>query len=113
MTHRKNTKRKDRKKLDQSVGSINIMILQALNNQDYIARTISGIAREVNSSPVVIVRAIKSDPELKSIVKVFPRRAKTGEVLLTTREKFNKKASIKDKFIDFFSTNQASIDDAS
>lgn len=112
MTHRRNRKRKDRKNLGQSASDISVKILQALNDQNYIARTVAGIAKEAHASPVLIVKTIKSDPKLQTIVKVFPRRAKTGEILLTTREKFNKKASFKDKFIDFFSTNHASIDDA-
>lgn len=113
MSHRRNTKRKLRKDLERDVLSeIEARILQALNNPEYVARTVSGIAKEVHASPVVIVRAIKNDPDLRTVVKVFPRRAKNGDVLLTTREKFNKKASFKDKFIDLFSTTQVSIDDA-
>lgn len=113
MAHKRNTKRKDRNNPNSMATSeMHARILQALNNQDYIARTVSGIAKEVHASPAKIVQIIKTDPNLKVIVKVFPRRTKTGEILLTTREKFHKKASIKDKFIDLFSTNQVSIEDA-
>jgi hypothetical protein len=88
-------------------------ILRALNNKDYIARTVSGIAKEVHIAPRQVVDVIVHDKDLRMCVKVYPRRNGKGKLLLTTKRNFKEKASLKDKFIDFFSTNQVSLEDAS
>lgn len=87
-------------------------ILGALNNQAYVARTIPGIAREAGMQVSGVIRAIKQDPQLRTVVKVYPRRTSSGQVLVTTRDKFSKKASLKDKFIDLFATRLPELDDA-
>lgn len=88
-------------------------ILRALNNKDYIARTVSGIAKEVHIAPRQVVDVIVHDKDLRMYVKVYLRRNGKGQLLLTTKINFKEKASLKDKFIDFFSTNQVSLEDAS
>lgn len=87
-------------------------ILLALNNQNYIARTVNGIAKEAHILPKQVVDVIVHDKDLRMCVKVYPRRTVKGKLLLTTKNKFKEKASLKDKFIDFFSTNQVSLEDA-
>lgn len=96
-----------------SSGIVRIRIINALNSGNYVARTVSGIAREAHIKEPVVVHAIKSDPELRHMVKVYPRRTDDGRLLFTTKKRFEENAPIKDKFVDFFSTNRLKLDDVS
>ena len=81
-------------------------IIKALTNKRYKARTIKGIANETKIEENQIISIIKTNPKLKSIVKVYPRKSKSGELLITTKAKFDKKASFLDKLIDGFIINK-------
>lgn len=83
----------------------------ALKNTRYKARTIEGIAKEAKVSRSEVVYAIKHDARLREKVNVFPRRSKDGRVLITTKDRFSKEASVKDKFIYVFSTKLPKIND--
>lgn len=107
------SKRKSAKSNEVISGDIRERILLALNNANYIARTVNGIAKEAHILPKQVVDVIVHDKDLRMCVKVYPRRTVKGKLLLTTKRKFKEKASLKDKFIDFFSTNQVSLEDAS
>lgn len=93
---------------DDNIGEL---ILNALNDEKYKARTIAGVAKSTRINPSRIVTALNTTPKLNQYVKIYPRRSKAGEVLITTREKFDKYASFKDKFIDAFATKRVTIKD--
>lgn len=83
----------------------------ALNNSKYKARTIDGIARETKLTVGTVVATIKHDRRLRATVKLLPRKSEDGRVLITTKKRFSAEASIKDKFIDIFSTKIPDLDD--
>lgn len=86
-------------------------IIMALNNDKYVARTVNGIANEISLSEPFVVRALKNDKILRSQMKVYPRKSRDGNVLVTTKKHFDQKASFRDKFIDAFSTKRVTLDD--
>jgi putative aminopeptidase FrvX len=86
-------------------------ITSALDNPKYKLRTIGGIAKEVRLNRSVVVRELKSNKRLASTVKISPIKANDGSVLITTKERFLKEASFKDRFIDFFATKRSEIKD--
>jgi hypothetical protein len=86
--------------------NVGIKIIGALENPKYIARTISGIAKEIGIQQSEIIAKLISDNNLSSHVKIYPRKAKGGGILITTNEVFAKKAPALDKFIDIFSTKK-------
>lgn len=112
MAKRRPERRKTGQTSEIEERQIRAKILDALNNQNYIARTVTGIAKEAHVAPKRVVDTIVGDKELRMIVKVYPRRTAKGKMLLTTKKRFKETASLKDKFIDFFSTNQMSLEDA-
>ncbi|MDN5110737.1 hypothetical protein PJV97_00100 [Aliarcobacter butzleri] len=81
-------------------------IIKALTDKRYKARTIKGIANEAKIEENQVISIIKSNPKLRSIAKVYPRKSKSGELLITTKNKFDKKASFLDKLIDGFVINK-------
>lgn len=87
-------------------------IVEALNSERYKARTVAGIAKVAHVEPGVVVATIMSDPSLREMVKVYPRKSSKGEVLLTTKDRFYKEASFSDKFVDAFATKRWGLDDA-
>jgi hypothetical protein len=87
-------------------------IIKALSDTRYKGRTISGVAQEIHRSPELVVKTIKSDATLRGIIKIYPRRNADGQVLITTKERFSQYAGLKDKFIDFYTTNKITLDDA-
>lgn len=91
---------------------VRVKIISALNNPKYRARTIHGIIKETSLDRSTIVKALKSDKQLVATIKLSPLRATNGSTLITTKERFNKESSVKEKFIDFFSSNRAGLDDA-
>lgn len=106
--------RSSRNKTNALNGDIAIRVgkvLRALNNAKYEKRTFKGISKEVGLSRDEIIRLIKTDPGLRSKLKVYRRKTVSGEYLVTTKDRFYKTASFKDKFVDIFSTKEATIDD--
>ncbi|QSB80958.1 hypothetical protein [Citrobacter freundii] len=85
------------------------LIIRALTNKNYIARTIDGIAKETNLSRDDILKEIHKNTELSDTVKIYPRKSKKGDYLFTTKERFYNDATITDKFIDFFSTKKGNL----
>ena len=85
-------------------------ILQALNSDKYQARTIDGISQEANSSEQEIIQRITYSEKLSDLLKIYPRKSKDGQVLITTKAKYEKSASFTDKFIDAFATSRVRLD---
>lgn len=109
------TKRKPRRiRTEQSAEGevVRSKIVDALNSDRYKARTISGIAKVAHVHSGVVIRTIKNDPDLRQMVKVYPRRSAKGELLLTTKDRFYKEASFADKFVDVFASKRWGLDDA-
>src|SRR5690606_17471504 len=79
-------------------------IINALMNQKYKARTISGVSKEAHLPKATVINALKKDSALAISLKVYPYRSKDGQLLITTKERFSKESTFKEKFIDFFST---------
>lgn len=71
-------------------------IKRALENPKYKFRTISGVSSEANVSVQAVEKAIREHSD--EIVKLF-RRGENGELLITTRAHYKKKATIKEKII--------------
>ncbi len=94
----------------QNDESIDQQILKALSNTKFKARTVSGIAAEIKQPKILVVERLRSEI-LKSQVKIYPRRAKNGSILITTKAIFDQKADLIDKFIDVFSTNHLGLTD--
>lgn len=88
-----------------------IKILQAINNTKYAARTFEGIAKEVGVNRGKIIEVIKNDPTLRDNIKMFRRKSTDGKILVTTKKRFFNEASIKDKFVDIFSSHGVKIED--
>ena len=86
-------------------------ILKALTNTTYRARTISGVCSEAHLAKNVVVKAIKKDRVLANNLKVYPFRSKDGRLLLTTKDRFSKESTFKERFIDFFSTKRQNVSD--
>ncbi|MEJ1401806.1 MAG: hypothetical protein RPU41_13970 [Candidatus Sedimenticola sp. (ex Thyasira tokunagai)] len=91
--------------------SICRLILNALNDKKYRARTIQGIAKYANISPSEVIHELNSNKTLNQQVKIYPRKSKDGKVLITTRERFDKTAPLKDRFIEAFATTRVIIED--
>jgi len=87
-----------------------VRILKALENPKYKARTISGIVKEANVSKKNVMEFLRHNKKLKEELKVYPRRRNDKKILLTTKRKFDKEATFKEKFIDLFSTYGGGID---
>lgn len=87
-------------------------IVGALSNGRYRARTVTGIAVEAGLREAEVVDALSSDQALAKVVKIYPVRSKDGRVLITTKDRFAKEASPKEKFIDFFASQRPWIADA-
>ena len=84
-------------------------IMKALNDGQYKARTLTVIARDINASVDAVKEALEKNPVLIEAVKIYPRRNSKGEVLITTRKRFYKEASVLDKFIDVFASSKPSL----
>lgn len=87
-------------------------IFKALNNGRFVARTLGGISKETSIDRPLVIRYLRTDPELKTQVKVLPRRTRDGKVLVTTKDHFKKSASFSDKFIDVFASKRVTLKDA-
>ena len=86
-------------------------IIGALNNTKFHARTFEGVAKEVGARRQEIIETIRKDPVLRGKIKIYRRKASDGRFLVTTKERFSHEASIKDKFVDVFSTDGVKIED--
>lgn len=86
-------------------------ILKALNHTKYKARTIKGIAKETKLPKTIITQRLNSSAYLNKHVKIYPRRSKKGQLLVTTRIKFDSEATLTDKFIDGFASKRIRVDD--
>lgn len=100
-----------KKTFEQDIGIVRVKIIDAINRPKYKARTIQGIVKDTQLSRNVVVNAIRNDTDLKGSLKVYPRRTKNGHVLITTKQKFDKEASFRDKFIDAFATVRTGVED--
>lgn len=85
------------------------LIINALMNQKYKARTISGVSKEAHLPKSTVINALKKDGALAVSLKVYPYRSKDGKLLITTKERFSKESTFKEKFIDFFSTKRQDL----
>lgn len=81
-------------------------IKTALNNKKYTMRSLHGIAKETDISFEKLADLIKNDGELAKDIKIMPFRSKDGRLLIMSKERFIKEASLKVKFIDFFATKR-------
>jgi len=88
-------------------------IVKALNNGRFVARTISGIAKETSIERPLVVKILRTDRELRAQLKVLPRKTKDGRILITTKDHFKERGSFSDKFIDVFASRRVTLDDAS
>lgn len=98
--------KKHKKVKSLHIDNIGIKIISALENPKYVARTISGIAKEIGVQQSEIITKLISDSSISAHVKIYPRKAKGGGILITTNEVFAKKAPAMDKFIDIFSSKK-------
>lgn len=89
----------------------NAEIIKALNNVKYKARTFDGVAKELGASKQSILEKIKKDPSLREQIKIYRRKTSDGRYLVTTKARYSKEASIKDKFVDVFSSSGVKIED--
>jgi hypothetical protein len=71
-------------------------IKKAMENNKFSYRTIGGVAKEANVSITVVQAAIKNHP--KEMV-LLHRKGKNGEVLVTTRDHYKKRASVREKLM--------------
>lgn len=71
-------------------------IKRALENPNFKFRTINGVSSEAHVSFEIIEKAMREHSD--EIVRLF-RKGENGEVLITTRAHYKKKASIKEKVI--------------
>lgn len=90
-------------------GTNSFKIISALTKENFKGRTLYGIAKDSHVSIVDVKDALRNDPELIKHVKIYPRLNSDGEVLVTTRERFEKEASLIDKFIDTFASSRLSV----
>ncbi|UTH30090.1 hypothetical protein [Ectopseudomonas hydrolytica] len=72
------------------------LIKRALENPKYKYRTLKGVSAEANISIDAVEKALQEHSD--EIVFLF-RKGKNGEALLTTRNYYKKKASLKEKFM--------------
>jgi hypothetical protein len=86
-------------------------ILSALNSDKYDARTLDGIVRETKLSAPLVEKLLADDRDLRSQVKIYQRPNKDGQLLITTKDRFAKRASLTDKFVDFFASERKTLDD--
>lgn len=100
-----------KKKSKQDIGVVRDKIIDAINKPKYKARTIQGIVDDTKLSRELVVNAIRIDADLKKTLKVYPRRTKKGNVLITTKKRFNEEASFSDKFVDVFATVRTGVKD--
>lgn len=85
-------------------------IIKLLSNRKYRGRTLIGISRETKIPAGLIKTGIRGDRNFAKKLKIFPKRTKDGDVLITTKERFVSEASLEEKFTDFFASNRQEID---
>ena len=86
-------------------------ILAALKNTKYkIGRTINGIAKETSLSKKEVKFALTTDTILREEIKVYPRKRTDGKSLITTKKKYDKESTLRDKFVDVFATKRSSFE---
>ncbi|AWB72161.1 hypothetical protein B9J90_13760 [Vibrio sp. V09_P4A23P171] len=91
------------------MNNIDTQILRVLNEPKFRARTIGGIAKELGITRRIIVHRLQRSKALNQQVKIYPFRSKTGDVMIISRERFDKTATIKERFVDAFATKRAEI----
>ena len=84
-------------------------ILESLENKRYQARTIRGIAKEVKQTEEKVLKMLLEEEQLREVIKVYPRRNKNNELLITTKNRFNKEAAFLDKTIDILETKRKGL----
>lgn len=73
-----------------------VSIKNAMENPKYTYRTITGISKEAGVSVDSVARAIKEHPEE---IVLLHRKGKNGEFLVTTRDHYKRKASLREKIM--------------
>ena len=68
-----------------------------------------GLSKDIDKSEDEVVERITYSKYLNEFLKIFPRKAKSGEVLITTKSKYEQSATFKDKFIDAFATSRVRL----
>lgn len=86
------------------------LIIESLLKKKYRGRTLAGISSETKISTELIKENIQWNSNFANKLKVLPNRTKDGQVLITTKGRFIKDASLKEKFTDFFASNRQEID---
>jgi len=85
-------------------------IVAAINNPQFNGRrTTDGIAAEAGVPRPVVLDAIRTDMALARIVKVCPFRAEDGRPFITTKERFYKDATFREKLVDFLATERVQL----
>lgn len=84
-------------------------IMMVLNDQKYKARTIYGVAKALGIKPEVIVNRLEHSKDLNQQVKIYPIKSKKGDVLITSRDRFDRSATFKERFIDIFATKRVVV----
>ena len=79
-------------------------IITALKVQKYKGRTISGLVQDTGLERSVITCAFRQDEQLQEIVKVHPRKLKSGKRIFTTKARFREESSFSDRFVDIFAS---------
>ncbi|NGZ83189.1 hypothetical protein [Duganella aceris] len=86
-------------------------IIAVLEDTPLVALTIKQIAQALGLEERSLVRAIKPDLELRSLLKIYPGRSPDGELLLTTKKKFYQTATLTTQLVDMFASHRISLDD--
>ncbi len=90
---------------------VRVVILNTLSDGRYVARTIKGLSSDAHLDISIIKDAIRRDEVLRQHLKIYPRRASDGSVLVTTPEVFRAKAGLVDMFIDLFASKRPGVED--
>lgn len=85
------------------------LVLKALSDDKYRARTISGISTATKLDEVTVLDLIRTSDRLAKLVKIFPVLSQEGKVLLTTRKKFDATATVAERFVDLFSSKRVDL----
>jgi hypothetical protein len=91
------------------VDKIDSEIMMVLNDKKYKARTIYGVAKALDIRPEAIVSRLANSRDLNQQVKIYPIKSKKGDVLITSRDRFDRSATLRERFIDIFATKRVVI----
>jgi len=97
--------------LGEPVMGLDQRIIAVLEDTHLDSLTIKQIAQSLDLDERSLVRAIKPDQDLRSLLKIYPGRSADGELLLTTKKKFYRTASLTYQLADLFASHRISLDD--